>query len=124
MRSPHGKARPRSRGRRLISTKHTTPDLLQRACRTPLSTHAIRPGPAVALKDGPPKELRDKLAKPRLERATGVIYRPESELASHYFEAVLPRQFDEGCVPAGGVIAGPAAGPADQNAAIRATSMD
>lgn len=25
--------------------------------------------------------------------ATGVIYRPESELASHYFEAVLPRQF-------------------------------
>ena len=29
------------------------------------------------------------------ERAIGVIYRPESELASHYFEAVLPRQFDE-----------------------------
>ena len=24
-----------------------------------------------------------------------MIYRPESELASHYFEAVLPRQFDE-----------------------------
>lgn len=35
------------------------------------------------------------LAAPRLERAIGVIYRPESELASHYFEAVLPRQFDE-----------------------------
>jgi len=35
------------------------------------------------------------LLKPRLERAIGVIYRPESELASHYFEAVLPRQFDE-----------------------------
>ncbi len=35
------------------------------------------------------------LMKPRLERAIGVIYRPESELASHYFEAVLPRQFDE-----------------------------
>ena len=33
--------------------------------------------------------------KPRLERAIGVIYRPETELASHYFEAVLPRQFDE-----------------------------
>jgi protein-L-isoaspartate(D-aspartate) O-methyltransferase len=40
-------------------------------------------------------ELRDKLMKPRLERAIGVIYRPESELASHYFEAVLPVQFDE-----------------------------
>ena len=24
-----------------------------------------------------------------------MIYRPDSELASHYFEAVLPRQFDE-----------------------------
>ena len=35
------------------------------------------------------------LMQPRLERAIGVIYRPESELASHYFEAVLPRQFDE-----------------------------
>ena len=35
------------------------------------------------------------LLEPRLERAIGVIYRPESELASHYFEAVLPRQFDE-----------------------------
>ncbi len=35
------------------------------------------------------------LLKPRLERAIGVIYRPETELASHYFEAVLPRQFDE-----------------------------
>jgi protein-L-isoaspartate(D-aspartate) O-methyltransferase len=35
------------------------------------------------------------LLKPRLERAIGVIYRPESELASHYFEVVLPRQFDE-----------------------------
>jgi erythromycin esterase-like protein len=35
------------------------------------------------------------LAAPLLERAIGVIYRPESELQSHYFRAVLPRQFDE-----------------------------
>ncbi len=35
------------------------------------------------------------LAKPRLERAIGVIYRPQSELSSHYFQAVLPDQFDE-----------------------------
>jgi protein-L-isoaspartate(D-aspartate) O-methyltransferase len=35
------------------------------------------------------------LMTPRLERAIGVIYRPETERASHYFEAVLPRQFDE-----------------------------
>ena len=33
--------------------------------------------------------------KPRLERAIGVIYRPDTELASHYFQAVLPQQFDE-----------------------------
>jgi erythromycin esterase-like protein len=38
---------------------------------------------------------RRGLLDPRLERAIGVIYRPESELASHYFEAALPRQFDE-----------------------------
>ncbi len=37
----------------------------------------------------------DNLGKPQLERAIGVIYRPETERASHYFEAVLPRQFDE-----------------------------
>ena len=37
----------------------------------------------------------DALGAPRLERAIGVIYRPETELASHYFQAVLPRQFDE-----------------------------
>jgi len=35
------------------------------------------------------------LGRPRLERAIGVIYRPETELQSHYFQAVLPRQFDE-----------------------------
>ncbi|HEY3777507.1 MAG TPA: protein-L-isoaspartate(D-aspartate) O-methyltransferase [Rhizomicrobium sp.] len=38
---------------------------------------------------------RNALGKPRLERAIGVIYRPETERASHYFEAELPRQFDE-----------------------------
>jgi protein-L-isoaspartate(D-aspartate) O-methyltransferase len=39
--------------------------------------------------------LRTALAEPCRERAIGVIYRPETELASHYFEAVLPDQFDE-----------------------------
>ncbi len=36
-----------------------------------------------------------RLRQPRLERAIRVIYRPETELQSHYFEAVLPSQFDE-----------------------------
>ena len=42
-----------------------------------------------------PRTLAAELLQPRLERAIGVIYRPETELQSHYFEAVLPRQFDE-----------------------------
>jgi erythromycin esterase-like protein len=40
------------------------------------------------------QELRDVLATARLERAIGVVYRPDTELYSHYFEAVLPEQFD------------------------------
>jgi protein-L-isoaspartate(D-aspartate) O-methyltransferase len=40
-------------------------------------------------------DLRDELLAPRLERAIGVIYRPDTELASHYFQAILPVQFDE-----------------------------
>ena len=34
------------------------------------------------------------LREPRLERAIGVIYRPETERFSHYFHARLPDQFD------------------------------
>lgn len=40
-------------------------------------------------------EIREVLEPVRLERAIGVIYRPETELQSHYFQAILPRQFDE-----------------------------
>jgi erythromycin esterase-like protein len=39
-------------------------------------------------------EAAGALAEPRLERAIGVIYRPETERRSHYFHASLPRQFD------------------------------
>jgi erythromycin esterase-like protein len=37
---------------------------------------------------------RDALAEARLERAIGVIYKPESERASHYFRARMADQFD------------------------------
>lgn len=44
----------------------------------------------------PLKEItRKKLLAERLERAIGVIYRPETEMQSHYFYASLPNQFDE-----------------------------
>ena len=39
-------------------------------------------------------ELLSAVSRPLLERAIGVVYRPQSELASHYFEAVLADQFD------------------------------
>jgi erythromycin esterase-like protein len=43
---------------------------------------------------GRKRDLQDVLSRPRLERAIGVVYRPETELYSHYFEAVMAEQFD------------------------------
>lgn len=40
------------------------------------------------------KQLSTALQGPRLERAIGVIYLPQSERQSHYFDARLARQFD------------------------------
>lgn len=40
-------------------------------------------------------ELLHLLRPHRLQRAIGVIYRPDTERASHYYHASLPRQFDE-----------------------------
>ena len=53
------------------------------------------PGFLLALKNPKSNEVHTELLKSRLERAIGVIYRPETELASHYFHAILPKQFDE-----------------------------
>ena len=53
------------------------------------------PGLILPLRAEPERDVAEELSKPRLERAIGVIYRPETELASHYFEAELPHQFDE-----------------------------
>ena len=39
-------------------------------------------------------ELSSALVHPRLERAIGVLYLPESERGSHYFHARLAEQFD------------------------------
>ena len=38
--------------------------------------------------------LRKALVEPRLERAIGVVYLPETERASHYFKARITEQFD------------------------------
>jgi erythromycin esterase-like protein len=39
-------------------------------------------------------DARMALTEPMLERAIGVIYRPETERHSHYFRTILPDQFD------------------------------
>jgi erythromycin esterase-like protein len=44
------------------------------------------------LRDGGP--AADALREPKLERAIGVVYRPDTERISHYFDARLPEQFD------------------------------
>jgi erythromycin esterase-like protein len=40
------------------------------------------------------RDIREALQAPRLERAIGVIYRPDTERLSHYFHARLADQFD------------------------------
>jgi erythromycin esterase-like protein len=49
------------------------------------------PGFVLSLRD---VACADALREPRLQRAIGVIYRPETERASHYFRARLADQFD------------------------------
>jgi protein-L-isoaspartate(D-aspartate) O-methyltransferase len=53
------------------------------------------PAFSLALRDPRRPEVPSELASPRLERAIGVVYRPDTELASHYLYASLPHQFDE-----------------------------
>ena len=53
------------------------------------------PAGVLHLREPSRQAVRDELIQPRLERAIGVVYRPDTELASHYFQAVLPDQFDD-----------------------------
>lgn len=50
--------------------------------------------PRFLLRPNRDEAVRRRLTDPRLERFIGVIYRPETELMSHYSEASLARQFD------------------------------
>jgi erythromycin esterase-like protein len=54
--------------------------------------HEVRPANfGLVLRERPIAAMFDRY---RLERAIGVIYAPETERVSHYFEASLARQFD------------------------------
>ncbi|MCK1743691.1 protein-L-isoaspartate(D-aspartate) O-methyltransferase [Bradyrhizobium sp. 139] len=50
--------------------------------------------PRFLLDLGRDQPVRRRLLEPRLERFIGVIYRPDTELMSHYANASLPQQFD------------------------------
>jgi protein-L-isoaspartate(D-aspartate) O-methyltransferase len=65
------------------------PDSYERLCHDAGLNAFLLP-----LRDKHQRHVRE-LVPPRLERAIGVIYRPETEMASHYFSASLPHQFDE-----------------------------
>lgn len=65
------------------------PDSYERLCHEAAIARFL-----LDLRTGRHEALRRGLLTPRLERFIGVIYRPETELQSHYAEAVLPRQFD------------------------------
>ncbi len=66
------------------------PDSYERLCH-----ETGRPQFLLPLRSPIAAAVNEQLMKARLERAIGVIYRPETELQSHYFQAVLPQQFDE-----------------------------
>ena len=66
------------------------PDSYERLCRDSGIAAFL-----LALREPARDALREELLDARLERAIGVVYRPATELASHYFQALLPVQFDE-----------------------------
>ena len=74
----------------LMQVRPARPDSYERLCH-----EAEVPAFFLPLREPRRPEVRDELSAARLERAIGVVYRPETELQSHYFHAVLPHQFDE-----------------------------
>lgn len=74
---------------RVMRVRPAHPESYERLCHDSGVPAFILP-----LRDPVREEVHAELRAPRLERAIGVIYRPETELQSHYFHASLPYQFD------------------------------
>jgi protein-L-isoaspartate(D-aspartate) O-methyltransferase len=74
----------------VMAVRPAHPDSYERLCHD-----SEIPAFQLALREPVRPEVRDELEEARLERAIGVIYRTDTELASHYFAASLPHQFDE-----------------------------
>jgi protein-L-isoaspartate(D-aspartate) O-methyltransferase len=75
---------------RVMQVRPAHPDSYERLCHA-----AGVPAFLLHLREPDREELRFELEPARLERAIGVVYRPDTEVQSHYFQASLPRQFDE-----------------------------
>jgi protein-L-isoaspartate(D-aspartate) O-methyltransferase len=75
---------------RVMQVRPAHPESYERLCHD-----AGVPAFFLHLREPDRPELRYELEPQRLERAIGVVYRPDTELQSHYFHASLPRQFDE-----------------------------
>jgi erythromycin esterase-like protein len=65
-------------------------DSYERLCH-----EAELPAFSLQLREPAHEAVRYELAVERLERAIGVVYRPETERQSHYFAANLVNQFDQ-----------------------------
>lgn len=74
----------------VMQVRPSHPDSYERLCHETGARGFLLP-----LREPADASLRHELLQPRLERAIGVIYRPETEVLSHYFQAALPAQFDE-----------------------------
>jgi protein-L-isoaspartate(D-aspartate) O-methyltransferase len=72
---------------RLRAAHRASHERLLRAGGLPAALFPLRPSRGEA--------LAQELSRPRLERAVDVVYRPSSELFSHYFHASLSLQLDE-----------------------------
>jgi erythromycin esterase-like protein len=73
----------------VMRVRPSHPDSYERLCHD-----AGLPRFLLDLREGQHEDLRTRLIPPRIERFIGVIYRPETELLSHYAEASLPGQLD------------------------------
>ncbi|HEY7504240.1 MAG TPA: erythromycin esterase family protein [Gemmatimonadales bacterium] len=74
----------------IMAVRPSHPDSYERVCH-----ESGVPAFLLGLAQPARAEVREELLPPRLERAIGVVYRPETEMASHYFAASLAEQFDE-----------------------------
>ena len=73
----------------VMAVNASRPDSYEALCH-----EAGLPSFLIDLRSGRNEAARRQLQEPRLERFIGVIYRPRTELQSHYARASLPDQFD------------------------------